>query len=577
MKDTRKSPEVGSNGDSKEKAKKKLNGADILIKALESEGVDTIFGYPGGAVLPIYDAIYHCKTIRHILPRHEQGAAHAADGYARSTGKPGVCIATSGPGATNLITGITTAYMDSIPMVIFTGQVPTGNIGKDSFQEADITGIVLPITKHAVLVKDVRELSKTIREAFHIATTGRPGPVLVDIPKDVTVAETEFEYPPKIELPGYRLAAEGRAGKQIERAVKLLKEAKKPVIIAGGGVIHSEASEPLQQLAEKARIPVANTVMGKGSFPGDHELYIGTPGMHGSAFTNYSVTESDLLLAVGVRFSDRVTGDVNTFAPNAKIIQVDIDAAEINKNVLVDFPIIGNARDILEKLARSVEPLDTEEWLSQIDSWKRDYPLSYCQGNNALKPQCVVEKINKIAGENSFYVVDTGQHQMWAVQYLCCKRPRSFLTSGGLGTMGFSFPASMGVQIAHPDADVITIVGDGSFQMNSQELATAVYYELPLNVCILNNNYLGMVRQWQDLFFGKRYSHVEITQPDFVKLAESYGAVGIRVEKKEEVEDALRSSLKTPKTVVIDFRIEKEENVFPMVPAGGAIDKMLGR
>lgn len=576
MSSAKKSLEVKNHGDSKKKVDK-LKGADILIKALEYEGVDTIFGYPGGAVLPIYDSIYHCKTIRHILPRHEQGAAHAADGYARSTGKPGVCVATSGPGATNLITGITTAYMDSIPMIIFTGQVPSGNIGKDSFQEADITGIVLPITKHAVLVKDVKELAKTIREAFHIATTGRPGPVLIDIPKDITVEETEFEYPPQIYLPGYRLATEGRAGKQIERACKLIKEAKKPVIIAGGGVIHADASEALLQFAEKLKSPVANTVMGKGSFPGDHELYLGTPGMHGSACTNYAVTEADLLIAVGMRFSDRVTGDVKSFAPNAKIIQIDIDAAEINKNVLVDLPIIGNARDILERLNQSVEPLDTENWLSQIKSWKKDYPLSYCQEKDTIKPQYILEKINNIADNNSFYVVDTGQHQMWAAQYLCCRRPRSFMTSGGLGTMGFSFPASIGVQIAQPDSDVITIVGDGSFQMNSQELATAVHYKLPLNIFIFNNYYLGMVRQWQDLFFGKRYSHVEITQPDFVKLAESYGAVGIRVEKAEEVEDAIRKSLETPKTVVIDFRIEKEENVFPMVPAGGAIDKMLGR
>ncbi|MBZ4688627.1 MAG: acetolactate synthase large subunit [Clostridia bacterium] len=555
---------------------KKMSGADILIKSLECEGVDTIFGYPGGAVLNIYDAIYRCKKIKHILTRHEQGLIHAADGYARSTGKPGVCIATSGPGATNLVTGIATAYMDSVPLVIITGQVAVSYIGKDSFQEADITGITLPITKYSYLVKDVRDLARYVREAFHLATTGRPGPVLIDLPKDVTYAETEFFYPPEIDLPGYKLKPNG-IEKEVEKASEMLKEAQRPVIIAGGGVVNSGAHEELLALAEKLQIPVSTTLMGKGSFPENHPLYLGMPGMHGTAYANYAISDCDLLLAVGMRFDDRVTGNVKTFAKDAKVIHIDIDAAEINKNIHVDLSIVSDAKNALEKLLGLVNEKDNRRWLDKIEYWKKEYPLKYCKDSTRIKPQYILEKINEVTAGDAYFVTDTGQHQMWAAQYLKCVRPRSFMTSGGLGTMGYGFPAAMGVQIAHPEAKVVTIVGDGGFQMNSQELATAVHYNLPLTICIFNNGYLGMVRQWQDLFLDKRYSHTEISQPDFVKLAESYGAVGMRVEKPEDVKKTLEKAMETPRPVVIDFLIEQEENVFPMVPAGGSIDKMLGR
>jgi len=555
---------------------KKMSGADILIKSLECEGVDTIFGYPGGAVLNIYDAIYRCKKIKHILTRHEQGLIHAADGYARSTGKPGVCIATSGPGATNLVTGIATAYMDSVPLVIITGQVAVSYIGKDSFQEADITGITLPITKYSYLVKDVRDLARYVREAFHLATTGRPGPVLIDLPKDVTYAETEFFYPPEIDLPGYKLKPNG-IEKEVEKASEMLKEAQRPVIIAGGGVVNSGAHEELLALAEKLQIPVSTTLMGKGSFPENHPLYLGMPGMHGTAYANYAISDCDLLLAVGMRFDDRVTGNVKTFAKDAKVIHIDIDAAEINKNIHVDLSIVSDAKNALEKLLGIIKEKDNRRWLDKIEFWKKEYPLKYCKDSTRIKPQYILEKINEVTAGDAYFVTDTGQHQMWAAQYLKCVRPRSFMTSGGLGTMGYGFPAAMGVQIAHPEAKVVTIVGDGGFQMNSQELATAVHYNLPLTICIFNNGYLGMVRQWQDLFLDKRYSHTEISQPDFVKLAESYGAVGMRVEKPEDVKKTLEKAMETPRPVVIDFLIEQEENVFPMVPAGGSIDKMLGR
>lgn len=555
---------------------KKMSGADILIKSLECEGVDTIFGYPGGAVLNIYDAIYRCKKIKHILTRHEQGLIHAADGYARSTGKPGVCIATSGPGATNLVTGIATAYMDSVPLVIITGQVAVSYIGKDSFQEADITGITLPITKYSYLVKDVRDLARYVREAFHLATTGRPGPVLIDLPKDVTYAETEFFYPPEIDLPGYKLKPNG-IEKEVEKASEMLKEAQRPVIIAGGGVVNSGAHEELLTLAEKLQIPVSTTLMGKGSFPENHPLYLGMPGMHGTAYANYAISDCDLLLAVGMRFDDRVTGNVKTFAKDAKVIHIDIDAAEINKNIHVDLSIVSDAKNALEKLLGIIKEKDNRRWLDKIEFWKKEYPLKYCKDSTRIKPQYILEKINEVTAGDAYFVTDTGQHQMWAAQYLKCVRPRSFMTSGGLGTMGYGFPAAMGVQIAHPEAKVVTIVGDGGFQMNSQELATAVHYNLPLTICIFNNGYLGMVRQWQDLFLDKRYSHTEISQPDFVKLAESYGAVGMRVEKPEDVKKTLEKAMETPRPVVIDFLIEQEENVFPMVPAGGSIDKMLGR
>ncbi len=555
----------------------RLNGAEILIKSLEYEGTDVIFGYPGGAVLNIYDALYNHKNLKHVLARHEQGAAHAADGYARSTGKPGVCFATSGPGATNLITGIATAYMDSVPLVIITGQVGVSLIGKDSFQEADITGITLPITKYAYLVKDVKDLARCVREAFHLATTGRPGPVVIDIPKNVQIEETDYYYPPEINLPGYKNKENG-IEKEVQKAAEMLEKADRPVIMAGGGAVSSGAHESLLELAEKLQIPVTATLMGKSAFPENHELYLGMPGMHGTAYANYAISESDLILAVGARFSDRVTGNIKTFASNASIIHVDIDATEINKNVVVDLSILGDAKESLRKIISYSKEKNNPKWRDKIDFLKKEYALKYAKDSKTIKPQYILEKINEIAsGSKSYFIADTGQHQMWAAQYINCVYPRTFMTSGGLGTMGYGFPAAMGVQTAHPESNVFALVGDGGFQMNSQELAAAVQYELPLIICIFNNGYLGMVRQWQQLFFDKRYSHTEISQPDFVKLAESYGAVGMRVKKPEEVKAALEKAVEIKNTVVLDFIIEKEENVFPMVPAGGSINKMMGR
>ncbi len=554
-----------------------LNGAEILLRALELEGVDTIFGYPGGSVLHIYDAIYNSKTIKHILPRHEQGGAHAADGYARSTGKPGVVLATSGPGATNLITGIATAYMDSVPMIVITGQVAVPAIGRDSFQEADITGITIPITKYGYLVKNIKDLARCVREAFYIATTGRPGPVIIDIPKDITAQETEFYYPPKYELPGYRLRPNG-IEKELDEALKLIKNAQRPVIYAGGGVIASGAEKLLVELAEKLDIPVTCTLMAKGAMPDGHPLSLGMPGMHGTAYANYSITESDLLLAVGARFDDRVTGNVKTFAPNAKKIHIDIDPAEVNKNVIVDVALVGDSKEILAKLIEKSETAKRPNWIKQVNEWKKKYPLKYAQEEGNLKPQYVISSINEILDDNSFVVADTGQHQMWAAQYITTRRGRGFLTSGGLGTMGYGFPAAIGAQVANPDSLVVAVVGDGGFQMNCQELATVANYNLPVKICIINNGYLGMVRQWQELFYDKRYSHTDINNgPDFIKLAEAFGVKAIRVLKPEEVIPALQEAKNTNGPVLIDFVVEAEENVFPMVPAGGSINEMLGR
>ena len=554
-----------------------LTGAEILLRALEMEGVDTIFGYPGGTVLHIYDALYNCKAIKHILPRHEQGGVHAADGYARSTGRPGVVLATSGPGAANLVTGIATAYMDSIPMVVITGQVAIPAIGRDSFQEADITGITLPITKYGFLVKDIKELARCIHEAFYIATTGRPGPVIVDIPKDITVKTCEFFYPPEYNLPGYKLKPNG-IEKELEETVKLIKEAKRPVLYAGGGVIASGAEKQLVVLAEKLDIPVTCTLMAKGAIPDTHPLALGMPGMHGTAYANYAITESDLLLAVGARFDDRVTGNVKTFAPNAKKVHIEIDPAEINKNVVVDVAILGDTKEILGKLLSKLEPQKRPDWIAQINEWKEKYPLRFVQGEGTLKPQYVISSINEILEDNSFVVADTGQHQMWSAQYIKTRRGRGFFTSGGLGTMGYGFPAAIGAQVANPESLVVAIVGDGGFQMNCQELATVAVYNLPVKICIINNGYLGMVRQWQDLFLNKRYSHTNINQgPDFVKLAEAFDVKALRVTKPEEVLPALQEAKDYPGSVLIDFIVEKEENVFPMVPAGGSIYEMLGR
>lgn len=553
----------------------KLTGAEIIIKALEQEGVDVIFGIPGGSVIPLYDKLYD-SGIKHILTRHEQCAAHAADGYARASGKPGVCVATSGPGATNLVTGIANAYMDSVPIIAFTGQVSVPAIGRDSFQEADITGITMPIVKHNFLVKNVERLAATIRAAFHIATTGRPGPVLVDIPKDITLKTADFAYPPEFNSMGYSLP-EGFDALQVYKAAKVIGEARRPVIYAGGGVISANASAELRELAEKAQIPVTTTLMCKGAFPEDQSLSLGMLGMHGTRYANYAISHSDLVIAIGARFDDRVTGRLDSFAPQAKVIHIDIDPAEIGKIVHSHYPIVGNAKDILRELISRVEVPDTKEWLKQISEWKAEYPLVYEKQEGVVKPQYVIEQIWELSGGKAIVTTEVGQNQMWAALHYKALSPRSFISSGGLGTMGFGFPAAIGVQVAHPEALVVDIAGDGSFLMNCQDLATAVEYKLPVKVAILNNRYLGMVRQWQELFYDRRYSHTELADtPDFVKLAEAFGARGLRITKPEEVRPALEEAFATPEPFVLDFSIAREENVFPMVPPGEPLKKMLG-
>jgi acetolactate synthase-1/2/3 large subunit len=549
-------------------------GAQIVLEALKRVGVDTVFGYPGGAVLPLYDALYDCE-IRHILTRHEQGAVHAADGYARATGKVGVCIATSGPGATNLVTGIANAYMDSVPLLAITGQVATNLLGTDAFQEADITGITLPITKHSYLVKKVEDLPRIMLEAFHIASTGRPGPVLIDLPKDVQVNSTEADFPEKLHLPGYKPNYHGHP-RQIQLAAEALAEAQKPVIMAGGGVAISGAQQELLELVELIKVPVVTTLMGLGVLPGDHSLNLGMVGMHGTVAANYAVSECDLLLAVGARFDDRVTGDITHFAPKAKIIHIDIDPAEIGKNVRVDIPIVGDAKSVLRALINKLEPLqDKKEWKEQVKDWQEKYPLNYKQ-DDKLRPQFVVEEICRLTQGEAIITTEVGQNQMWAAQYFRCLRPRQLITSGGLGTMGYGFPAAIGAQAGCPDQVVFDIAGDGSIQMNIQELATAVNYRLPVKIAILNNGYLGMVRQWQELFFNRRYSSTTLQgNPDFVKLAEAYGTKGIRVKSKEEVEPAIKEALDFDGPVILDFLVEPEENVFPMVPAGAGLHQVI--
>ena len=553
----------------------KLKGAEILIKSLQKEGAEVIFGYPGGSVLPIFDVIYDAP-IKFVLTRHEQAAAHAADGYARATGKVGVCMATSGPGATNLVTGLATAYMDSVPVVAITGQVKTFLIGNDAFQEADVTGITRPITKHNYLVKDIKDLARTVKEAFHIASTGRPGPVLIDVPVDVSMAEAEFHYPESINIRSYKPTYFGHIG-QIKKAAKTIGESTRPVIYAGGGVIISGASEELIELAKKNDIPVTTSLLGLGGFPGTDGLSLGMLGMHGTVYANNAIMDSDLIIAVGARFDDRVTGKIEAFAPHAKIIHIDIDPSAISKNVMVNIPIVGDAKNVLKELNKYINKKpDTRAWLEKIESWKKDSPLTY-KKDDKLRPQYVVEEIYNVTNGEAIICTEVGQNQMWAAQFYKYTKPRTFISSGGLGTMGYGFPAAIGVQLGKPDATVVDIAGDGSIQMNIQELITAVSNKLPIKIAILNNGYLGMVRQWQELFYKKRYSCTCLEpNPDFVKLAESYGAVGMRITKNEEVRPALEKALKINNTVIMDFHIEREENVYPMVPAGEAINRMIG-
>jgi acetolactate synthase I/II/III large subunit len=558
----------------------KKTGSQIIVECLKKEGVDIVFNYPGGAVLPLFDE-FQGAPFSQVLVRHEQAAVHAADGYARATGKVGVVLVTSGPGATNTVTGIATAFMDSIPLVIMTGQVPTLLIGNDAFQEADIIGITRPCTKHNYLVKDVKDLARILKQAFYVARSGRPGPVLVDLPKDTLIDSTEFKYPEKVFIRGYQPTYEGHLG-QIQRAIKLMLKSRKPVLYVGGGIISSNASKELTFLAEKLGIPVTMTLMGLGSFPGNHPLSLGMLGMHGTYWANMAVMESDLLIAIGSRFDDRVTGKIEAFAPQAKIIHIDIDPTSISKNVRVDLPIVGDCKRILSKILSLLEKeeLDSfkggmDKWHHQIDKFKAIHSMNYEQ-KGMIKPQYVIEAIYELTKGEAIISTEVGQNQMWTAQYFPFVKPRTLLTSGGLGTMGYGFPAAMGAQAAFPTKLVIDISGDGSFQMNSQELATVVQYRLPVKVVILNNGYLGMIRQWQEFFYGKRYasSSLEGFSPDFVKLAEAYGAVGLRANKPEEVLPILKKAFSIPEPVIIDFEVDPEENVYPMVPAGEALNQM---
>ncbi|MEQ8200090.1 MAG: biosynthetic-type acetolactate synthase large subunit [Syntrophomonadaceae bacterium] len=557
----------------------KLKGADILMHCLQSEGVDVVFGYPGGAVLPIYDALYD-SPIKHILVRHEQGAVHAADGYARASGKVGVCLATSGPGATNLVTGIATANMDSVPLVCLTGQVSSTLIGKDAFQEADITGITLPITKHSYQVQRTEDVERVIKEAFYIARTNRPGPVVVDLPKDIMAREIDFAPDDsEVKIRSYRVMKGVNSG-QIITAAEAINRAQRPVIYAGGGVIASDAAEELREMAEKCRIPVTTTLMGMGAFPGANYLSLGMLGMHGTRYANYAIGECDVLIAVGVRFDDRVTGKLETFAPNARVIHIDIDAAEIGKNTTVHIPIVSEAKEALQALLPRLKTLpELTEWHQVIAKWKDEFPLRYGQPSEGrIMPQHIVETIYDLTRGDAIITTEVGQNQMWAAQYYLYKEPRSFISSGGLGTMGYGFPAAIGAKLARPDKTVFDIAGDGSIQMNIQELGTAMQYKIPVIICILNNQYLGMVRQWQELFHEGRYSYTDMShQPDFVKLAEAYGAVGMRVNRTEDVRGALQEAMQvTDRPVIIDFWVEREAGVYPMVPPGESILNMLG-
>ncbi|WKZ15750.1 MAG: biosynthetic-type acetolactate synthase large subunit [Candidatus Jettenia caeni] len=550
-------------------------GSQILVDALIREGVEYVFGIPGGAVLPLFDVLFE-SPIKFILTRHEQGAGHAADGYARATGKVGVCLATSGPGATNLATAIATAYMDSIPVVAITGQVKTFLIGNDAFQEADIIGITRPITKHSYLVKDIKDLARIVKEAFYIANTGRRGPVLIDLPVDITMEKCEEIIPAEVNLPGYKPKYEGNI-RQIKIAAEVINNSKRPVVYTGGGIIASDCSKELLEFSEKGNLPVTTTLMGLGGFPEDHHLSLGMLGMHGTAYANFAVTESDVLIAIGARFDDRITGKIDEFAPDAKIIHIDIDPSSISKSIEVDIPVVGDAKNILKELKKYIHFVERREWFDKIRHWKEKSPLSYNNNGNVIKPQYVIEQICDVARGNAIITTEVGQNQMWAAQFFTFTKPRTFLSSGGLGTMGYGFPAAIGAQLGCPDKIVVDIAGDGSIQMNIQELSTVVRLNIPVKIAILNNGYLGMVRQWQELFYNKRYSGVNLDgNPDFVKLAEAYGAKGFLVEKKEDVRPTIEKAFSLHGPVIMDFRVDPSENVFPMVPAGQAIHRMIG-
>ena len=551
------------------------SGAKILVESLQREGTEIIFGYPGGVVLPIYDELYD-SSLRHILVRHEQAAAHAADGYARASGRVGVCLATSGPGACNLVTGIATAYMDSAPIVAITGQVPTNLLGNDAFQESDITGITMPITKHNYLLKSTGDISRVIREAFYIAGTGRKGPVLIDIPKDVSTGlANDTPLPEKVTLRGYNPTYKGHK-RQIDKAVELIVHAERPLIYAGGGVIASDASGELVSLATLLGIPVTTTLMGIGCIPCDHPLNLGMLGMHGTEYANFAVMESDVLIAIGARFDDRVTGKIDTFAPHAKIVHIDIDPAEIGKNKRIDVPIVGDVKAVLQDMLSGLKKNNAyEPWLKKIKHWRQHHPLRV-RDDGRLHPQQIVRALSELVKGEAVIVSEVGQNQMWTAQHFCFHHPRTWITSGGLGTMGYGFPAAMGAHFARPDVPVFDIAGDGSIQMNIQEMSTVAANKIPVKVAILNNMYLGMVRQWQELFFDRRYSFTELPPVDFVKIANAYGIDGIQVDSPDDVVPALKASLDCDGPFVMDFRIEREENVFPMVPAGAAINEMIG-
>jgi acetolactate synthase I/II/III large subunit len=562
----------------------KKSGAEIFVESLKQEGVDVLFGIPGGVVLKLFDVLHQQKDVEVILTRHEQGAAHMAEGYAKATGKAGVCLVTSGPGMTNIVTGLADAFMDSVPLVAFTGQVSTSLIGNDAFQEADNVGISRPCTKHNVLVKDVNDLARTIKEAFYIANTGRPGPVLVDIPKDITTDKTEFKYPDKVSLRGYNPTYEGNKY-QIKQAAEEIMKAKKPVIYVGGGALFSDAADEIREMAELTQIPVTMTLMGLGSFPGTHPLSMGMLGMHGSYWSNMAMHQADLLIAVGARFDDRVTGKLSEFSPVARVVHIDIDPTSIKKNVHAHIPIVGDVRTVLKQINILLRSLDgnanerkqqLKPWHHQIEEWKRAHPFKYEQDDKAIKPQYVIEKLFEMSHNEGIVATDVGQHQMWAAQYFKGKKPRTFITSGGLGTMGFGFPAALGAQRAYPDKLVMCITSEGSFQMNLNELATAGIYKLPVKIVMLNNGFHGMVRQWQDLFYEGRYASSVLGKiPDFLKLGEAYGIPGWRAEKPADVESVIREGLKSKGPAIMDFQIYPFENCYPMIPAGGAQHEMV--